>query len=89
MAALAGPEETGGPGQSGWYVYGIVPADVELTADVRAVGAPPGRLVRHGVLAALASEVELARRIGTPEDLRAHAALGSRTSNGNAGLPNA
>ena len=75
--APAGPEETGGPRQSGWYVYGIVPADVELTADVRGVGDPPGRvqLVRHGALAALVSEVDLAGGLGTPEDLRAHAQI--------------
>jgi hypothetical protein len=61
----------------GCYVYGIVPADVELAGDVRGVGDPPGRieLVRHGGLAALVSEVDLTRRLGTPDDLRAHARI--------------
>lgn len=77
MAASAGPGETGDLRQSGWYVYGIVPGDVELTADVPGVGDPPGRvlLVRDGALAALVSQVELAGRLGTPEDLRAHAQI--------------
>ena len=62
-------------GQPGCYVYGIVPADVELTGDVRGVGDPPGRieLVRQGGLAALVSEVNLTAGLGTPADLRAHA----------------
>jgi hypothetical protein len=56
-------------------VYGIVPAEVELTGDVRGVGDPPGRiqLVRHGNLAALVSEVDRIRGLGTPQDLQAHA----------------
>jgi hypothetical protein len=77
MAAPAGPEQAREPGQPGCYVYGIVPADVELTGDVRGVGDPPGRieLVRHGGLAALVSALDLTGRLGTPEDLRAHAQL--------------
>jgi hypothetical protein len=63
------------PGEPGCYVYGIVPADVELTGNVRGVGDPPGRieLVRHGNLVALVSEVALTGRLGTPEDLQVHA----------------
>ncbi|MFD0885570.1 GvpL/GvpF family gas vesicle protein, partial [Streptosporangium algeriense] len=43
------------------YVYGIVPGDTEVDADARGVGDPPGRvrLVRHGEIAALTSEVAL------------------------------
>jgi len=75
MAAPTGPEEARNPGQLGCYVYGIVPADVELAGDVRGVGNPPGRiqLVRHGNLVALVSEVNLTGGLGTPDDLRAHA----------------
>lgn len=77
MAALAGPEGARDQGQSGCYVYGIVPADVELSGDVHGVGDPPGRvlLVRHGCLAALVSEVDLTGTLGAPEDLLAHAQI--------------
>ena len=75
MAAPAGQGRAGDPGQPGCYIYGIVPADVELTGDVRGVGDPPGpiQLVRYGNLVAMVSEVDLTRRLGTPADLRAHA----------------
>ena len=77
MATPTGPEEARDRGQPGWYVYGIVPADVEPAGHVRGVGDPPGlvELVRHGGLAALVSEVDLTRRLGTPEDLQAHARI--------------
>ena len=63
--------------ETGWYVYGIVPADVELAADAPGVGDPPGpvRLVRHGGIAAIVSEIPLIGRLGTPEDLRTHAQI--------------
>lgn len=68
---------TGGSRQNGIYVYGIVPAQVELAAEVPGVGNPPGlvRVARCGDLAALISEVDLAAPLGTPEDLRAHTAI--------------
>ena len=77
MAAPAGPEHAREPGQPGCYVYGIVPADVEPAGHVRGVGDPPGlvELVRHGGLAALVSEVDLTRSLGTPDDLQAHAQI--------------
>jgi hypothetical protein len=77
MAAPTGPGQARELGQYGCYVYGIVPADVESAGDVRGVGDPPGRieLVRYGGLAALVSEVDLAGRLGTPADLRAHAQI--------------
>ena len=61
MAAPTGPEQARELGQSGCYVYGIVPADVESAADVPGVGDPPARvqLIRQGGLAALVSEVDL------------------------------
>jgi hypothetical protein len=60
--------------QRGWYVYGVVPGDVKLNSGVRGVGDPPGEitLVRSGDLAALVSEVDVTRPLGTPEELQAH-----------------
>ncbi|WP_433240937.1 GvpL/GvpF family gas vesicle protein [Streptosporangium sp. CA-135522] len=59
------------------YVYGVVPADVELTAEARGVGDPPERvtLVRHGDVAALVSDILLDRPLGRPDDLLAHQRL--------------
>jgi len=56
------------------YVYGIVPGDVKLNSGVHGVGDPPGeiRLVRSGDLAALVSEVDITKPLGTPDDLQAH-----------------
>lgn len=78
MAALAPAGQA--PGQqekTGWYVYGIVPGDVELAADTPGVGDPPGSvgLVRHGDVAAMVSEVPLSGPLGAPEDLRTHAQI--------------
>ena len=60
--------------QTGAYVYGIVPGDVKLHSGVHGVGDPPGeiRLVRSGDLAALVSEVDITKPLGTPEDLQTH-----------------
>jgi Gas vesicle synthesis protein GvpL/GvpF len=57
-----------------WYVYGILPGDVELGGDVTGVGDPPApvRVVRSGGLAALVSQVDPASPLGSPEDLMAH-----------------
>lgn len=70
-------QQDGPAGQRAWYVYGIVPADVESDPEARGVGDPPGRisLVRHGDIAALVSEVDLKRPLGTPDDLLAHQRL--------------
>jgi hypothetical protein len=75
MSASAQERSGTGPAQkTGTYVYGMVPADVELNSGVHGVGDPPGeiRLVRSGDLAALVSEVDITRPLGTPEDLQAH-----------------
>lgn len=60
--------------QTGLYVYGILPGDIELTSDMSGVGDPPGevRVVRAGDLAALVSEVDMSRPLGAPADLTAH-----------------
>ena len=73
----ASTREMSGPDteqQIGVYVYGIVPADVKLNSGVHGVGDPPGeiRLVRSGDLAALVSEVDITKPLGTPEDLQVH-----------------
>lgn len=58
----------------GVYVYGILPADIELAADMPGIGAHPGllRVVRRAGLAALVSEVDLSARPGSPDDRQAH-----------------
>lgn len=65
------------PQKTGIYVYGIFPGDIELAARRTGVGDPPAplRVVRSGDLAALISEVDLARSLGSPEDLMAHESI--------------
>jgi Gas vesicle synthesis protein GvpL/GvpF len=67
------PREDAGR-QTATYVYGMVPGNVELNPGIQGVGDPPGeiRLVRAGDLAALVSDVDITRPLGTPEDLQAH-----------------
>ena len=58
---------------TGSYVYGVVFADDAVAKDTRGVGNDPGvELVRHQGIAALTSEVDVARPLGTPDDLIAH-----------------
>jgi hypothetical protein len=59
------------------YVYGIVPADVRVEEGTKGVGDPPAqvRVVEQDGVAALVSPVEPDRALGTPQDLKAHAAL--------------
>ena len=57
------------------YVYGIVPADVEIDPEARGVGDAQVTTVRNGDIAALVSEIDPDRPLGTPEDLAAHASL--------------
>jgi Gas vesicle synthesis protein GvpL/GvpF len=81
-ASTSSAQKSGGSGrqaadskqQTGIYVYGILPADVEMASDTHGVGYPPGqiRVVRSDGLAALVSEVDLSRELGSPEDLQAH-----------------
>lgn len=60
--------------RKGTFVYGILPADIEVAAGIPGVGDPPGPLrdVRLDGLAALISEVDLSGRLGSPDDLRTH-----------------
>ncbi|MFI7638534.1 GvpL/GvpF family gas vesicle protein [Nonomuraea sp. NPDC049400] len=55
------------------YLYGIVPADLELAPDDRGLGDPAGEvhLVRHGEIAALVSDVNVDQPLGRPDDLLA------------------
>lgn len=71
------------------YVYGVVPAGSQPPPDARGVGDPPGRvsLVRHRDIAALVSEVDITRPLGTPEDLLAHQRLLDEASAGAPVLP--
>jgi Gas vesicle synthesis protein GvpL/GvpF/Lsr2 len=65
---------TGTRQDKGIYVYGILPADIELAGDMRGIGKNPGllKIVRCAGLAALVSEVDLSVRPGSPDDLRTH-----------------
>ena len=71
------PAESGRGGSQACYIYGIVPADVELDSGVQGVGDPPGevRLLRHEGIAALVSDIDPGRPLGRPEDLMAHQQL--------------
>ncbi|MEQ4715211.1 GvpL/GvpF family gas vesicle protein [Nonomuraea sp. B19D2] len=55
------------------YLYGIVPADLELGPGARGLGDPAGevQLVRHGEIAALVSDVNVDQPLGRPGDLLA------------------
>jgi gas vesicle protein GvpL/GvpF len=59
------------------YVYGVVPADVEVQKNAKGVGEPPAAVdvVREGDIAALVSTVPVDHALGRPEDLEAHARL--------------
>jgi Gas vesicle synthesis protein GvpL/GvpF/Lsr2 len=60
--------------KKGIYVYGILPADIEVAADIPGVGEHPGLLhdVRLDGLAALISEVDLSGQFGSSDDLRTY-----------------
>jgi hypothetical protein len=75
--------------KTGVYVYGILPGDVELSEEIEGVGDPRGqvRLVRSGDLAALVSDVNLSRPLGTPEDLETHEEILDLTATGSPVLP--
>lgn len=61
----------------GVYVYGIVPADVEVESDAVGIGDPPAKVkvIRKGDIAALVSPVPTDQALGKPECLQAHARL--------------
>ncbi|SDZ10030.1 Gas vesicle synthesis protein GvpL/GvpF [Micromonospora pattaloongensis] len=66
----------------GYFIYGIVPGDVEPTDAARGLGDPaaPVTAVTHGDLGALVSEVALDRPLGRPDDLLAYKRLLDETA---------
>ncbi|GIG92824.1 GvpL/GvpF family gas vesicle protein [Plantactinospora endophytica] len=62
---------------TGQLLYGLVPADVEVTPQARGLSDPVGPvgMIRHGEVAALVSETPLDVRLGRPEDLLAYREL--------------
>jgi hypothetical protein len=63
--------------ESGIFLYGVVPADVEPTAFAKGLGDPPRPVdvVTHDGVAALVSDVPLEHPLGRPVDLRAYERL--------------
>ncbi|MFD2767608.1 GvpL/GvpF family gas vesicle protein [Micromonospora eburnea] len=63
--------------ETGVFIYGIVPSDVEPIPEAEGVGSPPSEVtaIRHGNLAALVSEVGLEEPLGRPADLTAYETL--------------
>jgi hypothetical protein len=76
---MSAPESTTQPASEhrthGWYVYGIVPADVMPNEDAHGVADAKLDVVQHGDTAALVSEIDISRPLGLPEDLIAHEQL--------------
>jgi hypothetical protein len=74
---------------TGIFLYGVVPADVEPTADAKGVGDPPQpvSMVPYGDIAALVSEVSLDQPLGKPDDLRTYQQLLDGTATVAAVLP--
>jgi Gas vesicle synthesis protein GvpL/GvpF len=70
-------EKEKGEAAHGIYVYGIVPADVEVEKDAKGLGDPPAKVkvIREGDIAALVSPVKTDQPLGNPECLQAHAQL--------------
>jgi hypothetical protein len=78
MSAPAQTEQDSTPDSGrGYYVYGIVPEDVEPTGEASGVGEPPAPVdvIRHGEIAALVSVIDVSRPLGRPDDLMAHQQL--------------
>src|SRR5438105_8998253 len=84
---VAGRSEESAGAHRGWYVYGIVPRDVEPVPGIKGVGDPAGQVqvVRHGDIAALVSEINLTAPLGRPEDLRGAPAVAGRYGHRGAG----
>jgi hypothetical protein len=70
-------KESGRAETTGIYVYGIVPADVQVEEDAQGIGDPPApvKVIREGDIAALVSPVPTDEPLGKPECLQAHARL--------------
>jgi hypothetical protein len=75
---MAHSDQRGGSDRAtGIYVYGIVPADVEVEPDAQGIGDPPAtvEVIREGGIAALVSPVPTDQPLGKPECMQAHARL--------------
>ncbi|WP_029116309.1 GvpL/GvpF family gas vesicle protein [Mycobacterium sp. URHB0044] len=75
---MANTDTRGDPSQAtGIYIYGIVPADVEVEPSAQGVGDPPApvEMIRVGDIAALVSPVPTDQPLGKPDCLQAHARL--------------
>lgn len=75
---MAHSDNDGGSGQAtAIYVYGIVPADVQVEPEAEGVGDPPApvEVIREGDIGALVSPVRTDKPLGKPECLQAHARL--------------
>jgi hypothetical protein len=57
------------------YVYGIVPADVQVEDDANGIAGAPVEVIREGDIAALVSPIKTDHAIGKPEDLQTHAEI--------------
>jgi hypothetical protein len=73
----------------GIYVYGIVPADVEVEKNAKGIGDPPAKVkvIREGDIAALVSPIKTDHPLGKPECLQAHARLLDGTASVSPVLP--
>jgi hypothetical protein len=73
----ASTQEKTGEQVTGYYVYGIVPSDVEVDPGTEGIGDPPRevKIVKHGDVAALVSEIDAQTTLGRPGDLFAHEKL--------------
>jgi hypothetical protein len=77
MSTSQPTKSKGAKSKTAIYVYGIVPADVEVQKKAKGVGDPPAAvdIIREGDVAALVSTVPVDHALGRPEDLQAHAQL--------------
>ncbi|WP_066366695.1 GvpL/GvpF family gas vesicle protein [Herbidospora mongoliensis] len=66
--------------QSGTYIYGVVPEDIEIDEKAQGVADAPVLSIKHGKIAALVSDIGMTRPLGTPQDLRAHEQLLNATA---------
>jgi Gas vesicle synthesis protein GvpL/GvpF len=67
-----GAEVAPDPGDRGLFVYAVVPADLEPPGDLHGLDDEPLRLVRHGRVAAVVSDMALVRPAGRRADLTAY-----------------
>jgi hypothetical protein len=75
---MAHSKQSGGSEKTtGIYVYGIVPADVQVESSAEGIGDPPStvEVIREGDIAALVSSIPTDEPLGKPDSLQAHARL--------------